>query len=703
MCLIYINPSFASYIDYLYPFRGPSFSNYGTLGLIQNPSARFLEPGSLAFSWSHNEPYLRGSIVAYPFSWLEASYQYTDVNNQPYSFNSAFSGSQSLKDKSFDAKIKLMDERLYVPAISVGFRDLGGTGMFSSEFLVFNKYFRGVDFSVGLGWGHLNGNRISNPLKSLHKSFEKREIDLGEGGKVNYSSFFSGDAGYFGGIEYLFPRSHGLRLKLEYDGTNYKTEAFEPIDQSSKINAGLLYSYSDNLQFKISYTRGRVLNFGFSYSLGLGKSKKASLVKEPRQDLPNNEVIKKVTERSDENLYKATLLYLQQNGYNVQRAKLESNKYQVVYAQTKYRDPALSSGRIIDLIDQISPPKVETISVSEINGGIGLYTATIDRETFNRYKANEQSIVLERYIKREGFRYDPDDDSFTFAPTINYPAVFNSVSPDLHSQIGGPDGFFFGDLKLRFDTELALRRNLTINSELNYSIVDNMNDLKVPSDSILPHVRTDIVSYLRATRGNLSIARLDASYYIQPKPNIFLKLQGGILESMFNGYGFEALYRDYNKNYAIGIDAWKVEQREYRQLFDTIDYSTVTGHLTYYYFEPSSRILFTVRGGKYLAKDSGFTFNASRAFKTGFRIGVYFSLTDISAFEFGEGSFDKGFYFYIPLDLFVRQYSKDMLGWGIRPVTRDGAQVLQRRFPLYGVTDKVSNQRYIDNIGTFFD
>jgi hypothetical protein len=47
------------------------------LGLIQNPNARFLDEGSLGFSWSHNEPYLRGSLIAYPFSWLEVSYQYT--------------------------------------------------------------------------------------------------------------------------------------------------------------------------------------------------------------------------------------------------------------------------------------------------------------------------------------------------------------------------------------------------------------------------------------------------------------------------------------------------------------------------------------------------------------------------------------------------------------------------------------------------
>ena len=65
--------------DYIYPFSNPSFSNYGTLGLLQMPSARMHEEGTLGFSWTNNDPYLRGSLVAYPFSWFEASYQYVDV------------------------------------------------------------------------------------------------------------------------------------------------------------------------------------------------------------------------------------------------------------------------------------------------------------------------------------------------------------------------------------------------------------------------------------------------------------------------------------------------------------------------------------------------------------------------------------------------------------------------------------------------
>ena len=92
--------SFASIKDYIYPSQSPSFSNYGTLGLIQMPNARMFSEGTLAFSWTDNDPYLRGSIVAYPFSWFEASYQYTDVNNPVHRSMSLLFGEQSRDGQS---------------------------------------------------------------------------------------------------------------------------------------------------------------------------------------------------------------------------------------------------------------------------------------------------------------------------------------------------------------------------------------------------------------------------------------------------------------------------------------------------------------------------------------------------------------------------------------------------------------------------
>ena len=71
-------------------------------------------------------------------------------------------------------------------------------------------------------------------------------------------------------------------------------------------------------------------------------------------------------------------------------------------------------------------------------------------------------------------------------------------------------------------------------------------------------------------------------------------------------------------------------------------------------------------------------------------MGVFSSKTDISQFEFGEGSFDKGFYFHLPIEVFYPNYSKGVTGFGLRPLTRDGAAILTHGLHLWGVTDQSS-------------
>ena len=46
--------------------------------------------------------------------------------------------------------------------------------------------------------------------------------------------------------------------------------------------------------------------------------------------------------------------------------------------------------------------------------------------------------------------------------------------------------------------------------------------------------------------------------------------------------------------------------------------------------------------GEYLAGDVGSTIELSRSYKNGMQFGVFVSNTDVTAEQFGEGSFDKG-------------------------------------------------------------
>ena len=702
--------SFSSYVsadpdDYIYPFKQYSFSNYGTIGLIQNPNARLLDEGSIGFSWSHNEPYLRGSLIAYPFSWLEVSYQYVDINNKLYSQIKSFSGSQSLKDKSFDTKIRLIKESQSLPQIAVGFRDIAGTGIFSSEFIVASKNLsKSLDITMGIGWGILSGQSIQNPLLKISDRFETRNSSTGQGGKLNVDDYFSGSAGYFFGVEYFIPKFKGMRIKLEYDGTNYKTENNIPISQASNFNLGIVFPQSKNLSYKLNYTRGNTLNFGFSYKLNLGKKNAQTVSKEKQSRINNSKAIKIVTSRSEQNLFKGALKYLSDEKIYLQHASIDKNELEVIFAQSKYRNPVIASGRVLNILDQIAPNNITSFKVSEINGGIGLYSIASNRDTFIRGRKQFLPPKPDIDISVEPFILERDM-NYQFNPEVKYPVFFHTIGPDIRSQIGGPDGFFFGDVKLKSLSEIVIQRGLSLVSSISYGLYDNMDDLKLASDSVLPHVRTDIVKYLKQSR-NFSIQRMQLNKFGQISPSIFYKFSAGILEYMFSGYGSEVLYKPFDKNYAIGVEAWKVYQRNYDQMFgilDDVDYKTTTGHISLYYQEPKTNILFRMKGGKFLAQDSGISFEFTREFYSGFRVGGFFTLTDISEEEFGEGSFDKGFSFYIPLEIFSKSYNSRNFGWGLKPITRDGGATLSHGYNLWGVTHKSHKNRFNRHIADFYD
>lgn len=690
----------SAYLDYIFPSKVPDFSNYGTLGLIQMPTARFAEEGTLAFSWSHNDPYLRGSIVAYPFSWFEASYQYADINNALYSTSSAFSGSQSLKDKSFDAKFKLFSETNYLPQIALGLRDLAGTSVFSAEYVSASKLINNFDFTFGIGWGNLNANKIKNPLTYISDEFKTRTGALSGGGQFSTGSYFSGDAGYFGGVEYFIPKFYGARIKFEIDGTNYITEGPLPLKQDKKFNLSYVHPVTKNLFLKASYIKGNTFSFGFSYRAPLGRKNPYFPKQDKMTSLENSEIIKGITSKSDLNLYRASLLYMGQKNLYVQSANIKDNVLKVAYGQSQYRVQTIAAGRALRVLDDIAPDKVTKIEVSEINGGMGMYSISVPRSSIKRSKIHNDPALISMTASVNSVLYDKDE--YIFKPEIKYPKFFYHIGPDIKSQIGGPDGFYFGDLRISAHSELLLNSDLSLITVLSQGVTNNFSALKLPSDSVLPHVRTDIVDYLKEGAG-FTVRRMQLNYFKNPAHDLYFKFSAGIFESMFAGYGFEALYRPFSKNYGIGVDAWRVRQRAFDQMFDFRDYETSTGHITLYYREPNSNVLFKLIGGKYLAQDSGITIDLSRKFYSGFRIGVFASRTDISKAEFGEGSFDKGFYWWLPVDLFFGDYRKQSTGWGLRPLTRDGAQRLVQGYPLWGVTDYADKEAITSHWNDLYD
>ena len=58
---------YSSVDNYIFPYSDPSFSSYGTTGLLQMPNARLFEAGDVGINYASFNPYNRISVVASPF------------------------------------------------------------------------------------------------------------------------------------------------------------------------------------------------------------------------------------------------------------------------------------------------------------------------------------------------------------------------------------------------------------------------------------------------------------------------------------------------------------------------------------------------------------------------------------------------------------------------------------------------------------
>lgn len=69
-------------------------------------------------------------------------------------------------------------------------------------------------------------------------------------------------------------------------------------------------------------------------------------------------------------------------------------------------------------------------------------------------------------------------------------------------------------------------------------------------------------------------------------------------------------------------------------------------------------------------------------------MGAFATKTNVSAAQFGEGSFDKGIYVKIPFDAFLIRSSPTIGSFSYHPLSRDGGAMLSRQFPLSDLTAK---------------
>ncbi|MDB2554175.1 YjbH domain-containing protein [Porticoccaceae bacterium] len=637
-----------------------SASDFGVTGLIDTPTARMSVDGTLTATAAIQSRTNSYSVTYQATPWLEGTFRYTGWNQANYSY-----------DRNYEAKLRLWQEQAYLPQVAVGIRDLVGTGLWGSEYLVASKALGNLDFTAGIGWGRLAGQGdFKNPFIYLSNTFESRTWS-GNGGELSTGTFLGGkNAGLFGGVQYksdVVP----LAVMLEYNPDQYYFEStIGGLKPRSPWSASVKWEALKGVSLSLSRQHGQEWGVELSAALDTksisprrSAAKFRSSLNMAPQDLPS--------QINPKAWYDMLLFDVERSGLLLLEGSIEPSSQTaiLVIGNEQYPLWADAVAKMTVLADLHLPSSVRTFRFIVEEAGHRVQTLQIRRPSLSNVQSKE---LLERQISVLAGR----NLAFPQRKTLfEEKKVYFDVGLSNRLQLFDPDDPARYQLYARVGVSMVLPKSWILTGSYGFDITNNFGESRRNSNSVLPHVRSDIVKYL--TEGETG---LDSLYFEKRGSGYKLlhyRVFGGVLEEMFSGIGGEVLFQPIQSRLAYGLSANWLQQRAYDKSFKRLDYQTSTAFASIYWASPFYGFDAALHAGKYLAKDVGATLEVRRTFANGWMVGLWATKTGVSSAEFGEGSFDKGMFFKIPFDRLFGRNTRSAYSARIRPIQRDGGQRLE--------------------------
>src|SRR5687767_13821254 len=640
----------------------------GQTGLISMPDARFAPVGTWRSGFSYLRPYeaLWSNITVFP--WLEGSFRFTRIYDVP-----AFPGRPETdygdyRDKSFDLKALLLPERGWWPAVGIGMQDIaGGTGVFSAPYGVVSKRLGGLDLTLGYGADRIDG--------------------------------------VFGGARLAL--GNRWSLVAEYDAYDYKQDVGSDLSgaASYRKEAAFGVEYRRELWGAKVFSSHDEVGFNAYVQLPLERREFVPKVNEPA---PYTRLNRRPTEEqwADDPDHRARLARaLSEQDFRGERLGYENGVLQAALTNTRISSMPRAVGRAARTMLSFAPLEVREIRVTYVQGSLPLATYTfvntpLLQRYFNGMASREQlaPYVAIEYAKPLDGNADQDRKEMLAAFEEPLPEgivmqrqgadivalrgenVFGGrlrVRPGLSVFFNDPSGAFKYELYGLASYNRALARQLFFQSDLKLTLYETISDVTQPSNSELPHVRSDIAEYRKG--GDFKLTRLLLNRFYHPEARVYGRLSAGVYEEMFSGFGGQALYLGRGGGWSADFAADRVRQRDFDGWFGHQDYDTITAIASLNY-RMAHGVTGTLRAGRFLAKDEGVRVEVKRRFTSGFEVGAWYTHTngnDITS----PGSpsnpyYDKGIFMAMPLDTLLTYDTQAVAGFALAPWTRDVGQMV---------------------------
>ncbi len=664
------------------PVTAPSVT--GQTGLLSMPDARIAPEGTWRSGISFMRPYqsIWSSLALFP--WLEGSFRYTRIMDVP-GFVNDLPGTiidyGDYKDKSFDLKLRLLPERGAWPSVVLGAQDVQGTAIFRALYAAASKQIGNFDLTLGYG---------------------AKRID-----------------GVFGGVRYTDPRLPHWSLVAEVDAFDYQR------DHGALLSGAAAYAKAAaaGIEYRSEWWGAKA----YAAHGEAGVNAWVSVPLEQKEFVPKIDEpppFTKIVPRPTEAQWAAS----REHRASLARALYEQDFREVRFAyvngvlSARLTNLRISSmpravGRAARTLLSFAPLEVREIRVTWLEGKLPLATYDfVDVPLLQRYfngmasRAQlAQTVAIEYAVPGGDERADREAALSAFEEPIPerllvQHGVEGSVltlrdedvlggslylHPMLQAYFNDPAGALKFDVSAVASYERWFPGQVQLLGDLKGTLWENVSDVTQPSNSVLPHVRTDVAEYKRESR--MKILRLVANKYFQPAERVYARVSGGIYEEMYDGVGGQVLYLPGDSAWAADLALDALKQRDFRGLFGTRDYSTATAIASLNY-RMAHGLTATARAGRFLAKDEGVRFEMKRRYNSGFEVGAWYTFTngkDITSPGTPSSPYhDKGIFISMPLETMVTKDTRAVAGFSLAPWTRDVGQMVQSPGDLYALTER---------------